>query len=56
VEATLGSSKYPSIIVQKGVPVEFNIKADDKTINGCNETVEFRNTTLKRSWKPGTIS
>lgn len=41
VEAQLKSSGYPSIAVQKGVPVQFNLTADDATINGCNETVEL---------------
>ena len=41
VEAQLKSSQYPSIVVQKGVPVQFNIVADDAVLNGCNETVEF---------------
>jgi copper ion binding protein len=41
VEAQLESSGYPSIVVQKGVPVQFNLVADDAAINGCNETVEF---------------
>ncbi len=41
VEAQLKSSGYPSIAVQKGVPVQFNLVADDATINGCNETVEL---------------
>ena len=41
VEAQLKSSGYPSIVVQKGVPVRFNLVADDNALNGCNETVEF---------------
>lgn len=39
VEATLGISGYPDIIVQKGIPVEYNLKATDENINGCNATV-----------------
>ena len=41
VEAQLKSSQYPSIVVQKGVPVQFNLVASDAILNGCNETVEF---------------
>ena len=41
VQAQLKSSGYPSIVVQQGVPVQFNLVADDAALNGCNETVEF---------------
>lgn len=53
VEATLESSKYPSIIVQKGTLVKFNIKAEDKDINGCNATVEFPSFNIEKELKAG---
>lgn len=53
VEANLGSSKYPSIMVQKGIPVQFNIKADDSSINGCNETVEIAKFNIEKKLEAG---
>lgn len=53
VEATLEPSKYPAIIVQKGIPVEFNLKADGKSINGCNETVELPKYDIEKKLSSG---
>lgn len=53
VEATLGTSGYPDIIVQKGIPVKYNLKADDKNINGCNGTVEIPEFNIEKTLAPG---
>ena len=39
VQANLNPSVYPFIIVQKGIPVEFTITAEEQNITGCNQTV-----------------
>ncbi|MCR4435757.1 MAG: sulfite exporter TauE/SafE family protein [Clostridiales bacterium] len=39
VTTNLESGKYAPIVVQKGIPVKWNMKADAKNINGCNETL-----------------
>jgi len=53
VEAPLARSEYPSILVQKGIPVRFNIRAEDKNINGCNNAVVFPAFGIERELKPG---
>lgn len=39
VSIKLASGAYAPIVVQKGIPVRFNIQADAGDINGCNGTV-----------------
>lgn len=39
ITSELESGQYPVIIVQKGIPVKWTIKADEQDINGCNETL-----------------
>lgn len=39
VEIELKSNKYAPIVVQKGIPVEFIINAEQENINGCNNEV-----------------
>ena len=53
VGAPLVRSEYPYILVQKGIPVRFNIKAEDKNINGCNNTVVFPAFGIERGLKAG---
>jgi hypothetical protein len=35
----LTSNGYEPIVVQKGIPVKFNIRADQSNINSCNGTI-----------------
>lgn len=53
VETQLRPSKYPYILVQKGVPVRFNIKAKASAINGCNGTVVFPSYNIERELNVG---
>jgi hypothetical protein len=39
ITSNLATGGYPTITVQKGVPVKWNLKADSKSLNGCNRTV-----------------
>ncbi len=39
IETKLQPNSYTPIIVQKGVPVKWNIKANESDINGCNGTL-----------------
>lgn len=39
VSTSLDGGRYKPIIVQKGIPVQWTIKAQDQDINGCNETM-----------------
>ncbi|MEA4870655.1 MAG: sulfite exporter TauE/SafE family protein [Christensenella sp.] len=53
VKATLNPSVYPFIIVQKGIPVELTITADQNSITGCNQTVVFPSYDVKKALTPG---
>ncbi len=53
ISADLDPSVYPFIIVQKGVPVELTITADESAITGCNQTVVFPAFDVKKALKPG---
>lgn len=39
VTTSLDSGRYAPIIVQKGVPVKWVVKAENGTVNGCNRTM-----------------
>lgn len=39
IKGEVERSAYPEIVVQKGVPVRFNLHADAKNLNGCNGSI-----------------
>ena len=53
IQATLNPSVYPFIIVQKGIPVELTITADENSITGCNQTVVFPSFDVKKTLTAG---
>ena len=53
IQANLNPSVYPFIIVQKGIPVELTITADESSITGCNQTVVFPSYDVKKALTPG---
>ncbi len=53
IQANLNPSVYPFIIVQKGIPVELTITADESAITGCNQTVVFPSFGVKKALTPG---
>ncbi len=53
VQANLNPSVYPFIIVQKGIPVEMTITADESSITGCNQTVVFPSYNVKKTLTTG---
>ena len=53
VQANLDPSVYPFIIVQKGIPVELTITADENSITGCNQTVVFPAFDVKKTLTAG---
>lgn len=53
VTIDLKPSAYAPIIVQKGIPVRFNIRAEKENINSCNGTVVIPEYNLKIALKPG---
>lgn len=53
VETELTRGHYPYIIVQKGVPVEFNIVASKSAINGCNASIVMPSYGIEQSLNAG---
>ncbi len=53
IQANLDPSVYPFIIVQKGIPVELTITAEESAITGCNQTVVFPSYDVKKALTPG---
>lgn len=53
VQADLNPSVYPFIIVQKGIPVELTITANESDITGCNQTVVFPAYNVKKTLTAG---
>lgn len=39
IDTELQSDKYPEIVVKKGIPVKWNLKATEKTLNDCNNAI-----------------
>lgn len=53
VEGSLRASGYPDIIVQAGIPVKFNIRAERSDINGCNGTAVFPEYNIEKEFEAG---
>lgn len=53
VAIDLKARGYEPIVVQKGVPVRFNIRAEESQINGCNGTVVIPDYNVQTALKPG---
>lgn len=53
VSIDLKPNSYAPIIVQKGIPVRLNIRADQKNINSCNGTVVIPEYNLEIDLKAG---
>lgn len=53
VTSTLTNRGYPDIIVEKGVPVVWNLQADEGVLNGCNSTLVIPNYGIEVKLKPG---
>jgi len=53
VAIDLKSSSYGPIVVQKGIPVKFNIRAAEGDINSCNGTVIIPDYNVQMALKPG---
>lgn len=53
VTTNLDSGKYPPIIVQKGIPVKWNMKAAAQNINGCNGTLTIPKYNIQKKLVPG---
>lgn len=53
VEIDLYPGYYESIVVQKGIPVRFNIRAESKALNGCNDAIQIPAFGIQKPLMPG---
>ena len=53
VTTTLGANSFPPLIVQKGVPVVWDMKVDQAILNGCNGTLIIPKYNIQVTLKPG---
>ena len=53
VTTTLSSGRYKPIAVQAGIPVEWNIKAEPGSINGCNNRIIIPEYNIEEPLEPG---
>ncbi|MDF2566975.1 MAG: Heavy metal transport/detoxification protein [Oscillospiraceae bacterium] len=53
VTTTLSSGRYEPITVQKGIPVRWNLKAEEGNINGCNGSIIISQYNLQKKLAPG---
>ncbi len=53
VTIDLMPGKYAPIVVQKGIPVRFNIKAAKENLNGCNNAVIIPRLGIEKPLSPG---
>ncbi len=53
VTTKLQSGSYEPIVVKKGIPVKWTIKAEKKDLNGCNETIIIPKYNIQATLKEG---
>lgn len=53
VTTTLASGRYEPIKVQAGIPVQWNIQAESKSINGCNNRIIIPEYNIEKPLEPG---
>lgn len=53
VTTTMGSGRYTPLIVQKGIPVKWTIKAAERDLNGCNNPVTIPEYGIEKTLQPG---
>lgn len=53
VTGSAGTDSFPSIVVQKGIPVEFVLKMDEKHFNDCNKALTIPKLAIDRDLAVG---
>jgi sulfite exporter TauE/SafE/copper chaperone CopZ len=53
VTTQLSSRGYEPIIVQQGIPVKWNLRADSKSLNGCNNAIVIPAYNIQKNLVPG---
>jgi hypothetical protein len=50
ITTKIDSFSYPSIVVQKGIPVKWIIIADQDSLNECNNTIIIPKLKIEKNW------
>ena len=53
VTTTLSPGAYEPINVQAGIPVQWNIRAEQRSINGCNNKIIIPAYNIEKKLEPG---
>lgn len=53
IDSELSSRGYPVITVQKGVPVKWNLRADEGSLTGCNSSIIIPEFNIQKDLYPG---
>ncbi|MGL4484360.1 MAG: hypothetical protein ACRCUS_05365 [Anaerovoracaceae bacterium] len=53
ISTDLEQNEYPIIIVQKGIPVEWNMKAEEENITSCNNKIIADQPSIEKPLNPG---
>jgi len=53
IESELTRSGYPQLVVKKGVPVRWNLKADANNLNSCNNALVIPAYGIEKQLQPG---
>lgn len=53
VQGEVEPSAYPVLVVQRGVPVRFNLHADPENLNGCNRAIVIPEFDIQKKLEPG---
>lgn len=53
VTSSIGSRSYAPVVVQKGIPVRWAIKADKQNLNGCNNAITIPEYGIEKKLMPG---
>lgn len=53
ITTELTENGYPEITVKKGIPVRWNLKADEEDLNGCNNAIIIPQYNIEMDLKPG---
>ena len=53
VDSEISSRGYPVITVQKGIPVKWNLRADEGSLTGCNSSIIIPEFNIQKDLSPG---
>jgi uncharacterized protein len=53
IDSEISSRGYPVITVQKGIPVKWNLRADEGSLTGCNSSIIIPEFNIQKDLSPG---